>query len=105
MELTSDPPTHKATADKRVTSDEIAGDTPAATGNAELRYSSKRDGCATLEISMHRNRLTMTAASLATYMSSSRAALDDCRRVAVAREKDMFSSAREDLQGNRTLDG
>ena len=42
---------------------------------------------------------------LVTYKSSSRAALDDSPRGAAVREKDMLSSAREDLQGNRTPDG
>jgi hypothetical protein len=34
--------------------------------NAELRYSRKRDGCATFEVSMHRNRLMMLASIVPT---------------------------------------
>ena len=34
--------------------------------NAELRYSRKRDGCATFEVSMHRNRLMMLASIVLT---------------------------------------
>ena len=51
----SDPPLRKATAEG-----ETAGDTPAATGNAQHRYSRKRDAYATFEVSMHRNRLMMS---------------------------------------------
>jgi hypothetical protein len=44
-----------AKCSREVTSDEIAGDTPAATGNAQLRKYSR----AGVEVSMHPKRLMM----------------------------------------------
>jgi hypothetical protein len=47
-----------------------------------------------VEIGLHHKLLMMTTKVLATYMSSSRPALDDWRRLAVARQKDMLASAK-----------
>ena len=57
----SDPPAHKATADKRVMRSQATRMLLKGTLNAELRYSRKRDGCIAFEVSMHRKRLMMLA--------------------------------------------
>jgi len=62
----SDPPTHKATADKRVMRSHAIPMRLKGTLNAELRYSRKRDECAKFEVSMHRNRLMMLASIVLT---------------------------------------
>jgi len=54
---------------------------------------------------MKKPRNLRPASLLATYKTSSIAALDDSPRGAAVREKDMLSSARADVQGNRTTDG